>query len=312
MKTYEKIYLILSQAQDYVSGEKLAQTLQLSRTSVWKAIQQLESRGLTISSVRNLGYRLESGDLLLPDYLAEELPFKIVYTENSSSTQTDARRGIEIGQDGPCLYLAPSQTAAKGRFGREFYTPAQGGIYMSLHLKPQLPLSEAPHYTLLTAASIVKAIQELTGKKTQIKWVNDIYLEGKKIAGILTEAVTSVETGLLTDIIIGVGFNFDITDFPDNLSSKVSSLFTEKPSITRNQLIAAIWSTFLSIPEEDLLKLYRQYSLVLGQTVSFTQNQTDYSGLAADIDKAGRLLIQLDSGGEMWLSSGEISLTEWG
>lgn len=96
---------------------------------------------------------------------------------------------------------------------------------MSLHLKPNVPFEDVKPYTLMVASSIVKAISRLTGIETEIKWVNDIYYNGKKIAGILTEAISSVETGLITDVIIGVGINFHITDFPADISEKAGSLF---------------------------------------------------------------------------------------
>lgn len=311
MKTYQKVYQLLTEQDDYISGEKLSQKLGLSRTSIWKAIQQLESRGLRISSVQNLGYRLEEGDLLLADYLAEHLPFQIIYREKSSSTQMDARQGIEQGYSEQTLYLAPSQTSAHGRFGRPFFAPKQGGIYMSLHLQPKVTYDQLPPYTLLVAASLIKAIKDLTDKKPQIKWVNDIYLGKQKIAGILTEATSSVESGLITDVIIGIGFNFHITDFPDFLKDKATSLFTQSPTITRNDLIIALWTNFLTIPQEDLLRIYRQNSLVLGKTVRFTQNHQDYEGTALDIDNHGHLRVGLTDGKELWLNSGEVSLTDW-
>ncbi len=311
MKTYEKVYRILSQESTYISGEKLAQTLQISRTSIWKAIKQLEAHGLVIHSVKNLGYRIEKGDLLLPYQLADELPFFVSYNEKSLSTQTDARHGIELGHPANSLYLAPSQSAAKGRFARDFFAPSHGGIYMSLHLAPHAHFDQVPPYTLLVGASIIKAIHNLTGKTAQIKWVNDIYWQNKKIAGILTEAISSVETGLVTDVIIGVAINFHIEDFPDYLREKAGSLFTEQPSITRNQLITEIWSVFLNTPKEDLLSTYRNHSLVLGKEVSFTQERTRYQGKALEIDTQGRLLVHLKDGKQIWLNSGEISLTGW-
>lgn len=310
MKTYEKVYQLLFQSQDYLSGEDLAESLQVSRTSIWKAIQQLEKQGLVIDSLKHRGYRLLEGDLLLPDWLAEQVPFTISFQANSQSTQLDAKKGIESGHPGNCLYLAPSQTGAKGRFGREFFAPQQGGIYMSLHLRPLLPLGELPAYTVLLAASIVSAIKDLTGIETQIKWVNDIYLGQKKIAGILTEAITSIENGLVTDVIMGVGLNVYIKDFPDQLKDKATSLFDQKPKIDRNQLIAAIWQTFLTKTPDQLLTIYKSHSLVLGKTISFQQHGQEISGLALDIDDQGQLLVQVENQ-TLWLNSGEISLSSW-
>lgn len=144
-----------------------------------------------------------------------------------------------------------------------------------------------------------------------IKWVNDIYYKGKKVGGILTEAISSIETGLITDVIIGVGLNFAITDFPKELKDKAGSLFGPQPPISRNELIAEIWKEFFTTPEEELIYLYKQRSLVLGKEVRFEQNQTSYQGLAKDISDSGQLLVQLEDGQERWLNSGEISLKQW-
>ena len=182
---------------------------------------------------------------------------------------------------------------------------------MSLHLKPNLPFDQAPAYTLMVAAAIYKALKNLALLDIDIKWVNDIYYKGKKVGGILTEAISSIETGLITDVIIGIGLNFTITNFPTELKDKAGSLFDSQPPITRNELIAEIWKEFFNSPEEELIYLYKQRSLVLGKEVRFEQNQTSYQGLAKDISDSGQLLVQLTDGKERWINSGEISLKQW-
>ena len=175
MKTHEILFQTLSQADDYVNGEQLAQELGVSRTSIWKAIQRLEKDGVVIESLKKKGYKLVSGDILLPEVIAKNTQLTVSLNEQCSSTQLDAKLGIETHQEGKALYLAKSQSAGKGRFGRDYYSPDQGGIYMSLHLKPQLPPAELPPYTLMVAGAIYKAIKNLTLIDIDIKWVNDIY-----------------------------------------------------------------------------------------------------------------------------------------
>lgn len=311
MKTSEKIYEILRQRADFISGEEIAAALAISRTSVWKGVQQLEKDGLVIDSVRHKGYRLVAGDLLIPDSLAEALGMPVYFNPTSTSTQLDAKAGIESVHLTPALYLASQQGAAKGRFGRDFFTSPTGGIYMSLHLKPDLPVDQLPSYTILLAAAVAKAIFNLTGKKAQIKWVNDIYLGDKKIAGILTEAVTAVETMMVTDIIMGIGLNFHITEFPDELIDKAGSLFTEEPSITRSQLIAEIWRVFFSSEEADLLALYKASSLVLGREITFFQKGESVQARALEVMDKGELVVELADGQKKTLSSGEVSLSSW-
>lgn len=311
MKTTEIIYDILSQHSSGISGEAIAKQLNISRTSVWKAIKSLESQGLVIESSKQNGYRLLEGDLLIPEIIEKALQIQVSYNEKSISTQKDAKENIMTNPNPPQLYLAPKQEMAKGRMNRPFFTSENGGIYMSLHLKPNVHYSDLEPFTMMAASSITKAISRLTGIDTQIKWVNDIYLGQKKIAGIITEAITSVETGLITDVIIGIGLNFFIKDFPDDLNSKAGSLFSVQPTVTRNQLIIEIWKLFTEIPVKDHIKVYKDKSLVLNRQVTFMENDTLISGKAIAITDEGHLVIRLESGQEKILRSGEISLSSW-
>ncbi|MHB9782826.1 bifunctional biotin--[acetyl-CoA-carboxylase] ligase/biotin operon repressor BirA [Streptococcus sp. 10F2] len=310
MKTYEKIFQELLTATDFMSGEALAEQLQLSRAAIWKAIKQLEKQGIVIESLKHRGYRLLAGDILLPEVIANRTGLAVYHHVTSASTQVDAKQGIEAGNPSPALYLASSQTAARGRFSRPFFTAEQGGIYMSLHLEPQVPFDQLPSYTLLIAASIVKAIQNLAGIDTNIKWVNDIYLGNKKIAGILTEAISDVETGTVAHIIIGVGINFFISDFPEELEGKASSLFASQPPIIRNDLITEIWRIFFTSNHEDLFELYKKHSLVLGHEISYQSQGQSWTATAVDILETGELVVETSTGLQK-LSSGEISLTKW-
>ncbi|HEL2058409.1 TPA: bifunctional biotin--[acetyl-CoA-carboxylase] ligase/biotin operon repressor BirA [Streptococcus suis] len=311
MKTYQKIYLLLEERQDYISGEDLAQELGISRTSVWKAIRQLEMQGLTIEAARNRGYRLVDGDLLLPEAISEELGLPVYFKADSDSTQLDAKNGIENNHPSPALYLAPHQNKAKGRFGRPFYASKSGGIYMSLRLSPNVPFLAFKPYTILAAAALIKAIIQLTGLDVQIKWVNDIYLGKKKVAGILTEAISSMESQTVTDVIIGVGINVFIDDFPKELRRTAGNLFDQEPTITRNQLIIAFWKAFFETDEKELIALYKEKSLVVGRQVTFVENQVEYKGTAIAVTDSGNLVLQLEGGRSKILSSGEISLLSW-
>ncbi|PZO96185.1 MAG: bifunctional biotin--[acetyl-CoA-carboxylase] synthetase/biotin operon repressor [Streptococcus pyogenes] len=311
MKTSEKIYQRLQQADTYISGERLAKDLHLSRTAIWKGIKALEQQGIEIQTSKRQGYKIISGDLLLPDEIARHLGIPVIYNATSVSTQIDAKTAMTKGSTGPSLYLAPHQISAKGRLDRHFYTSKTGGIYMSLHIRPNQSYQELDPYTMIAASSIVKAIARLTGIETEIKWVNDIYLNGKKVAGILTEAIASVETGLITDVIIGIGLNFYITDMPKELSAIATSLFTETPSITRNQLIIEIWNLFLTIPLDDHIKVYKEKSLVLNRQVNYMQQGQEIQAKAIDITNQGYLIVQKKDGSLETLHSGEISLSSW-
>ncbi|MFR4697449.1 MAG: bifunctional biotin--[acetyl-CoA-carboxylase] ligase/biotin operon repressor BirA [Streptococcus salivarius] len=311
MKTYEHVYDILSKSPDFVTGESLAKSLGVSRTAIWKAIQTLQEQGIDITSVRKKGYYLEKGDILLPQDISKQLNIPVYFNPDSNSTQLDAKHGMEKNNPTPALYLASSQKAAKGRFDRHFFAIPQGGIYMSIHLKPNCYFADLPPYTMMVAL-LLSCYPASNWHNTEIKWVNDIYLNNKKMAGILTEAISSIESGRITDVIIGVGLNFSITDFPEELANKATSLFTsEKPSITRNQLISEIWRLFLTIPTSDLVKVYKEKSLVLDKQVTFEQAGKTYTGVAKEIGDKGQLLVLTDDGREKWLTAGEVSLTSW-
>ncbi|CBZ00095.1 biotin-[acetyl-CoA-carboxylase] ligase [Streptococcus oralis Uo5] len=311
MKSHQLVYQILARENDYVSGEKIGEELNLSRTSIWKAIQRLQQEGLEIDSIKNRGYKLIQGDLILPDLIQEKTNLTIRYKPETKSTQTDAKEGIEAGNKGNTLYLSTCQTAGRGRFQRPYYSPSQGGIYMSLHIQPNLPYEKLPSYTLLVAAAVYKAIKNLTMIEVDIKWVNDIYFKNKKIAGILTEAMTSVETGLVTDVIIGLGINFSIADFPDDLKEKAGSLFMPPASISRNELISEIWNCFYNTDSDELLYIYKERSIVLGKEVTFQLEGKLTKGLAKEISESGQLQVELEDKHTIWLNSGEISLTNW-
>ena len=311
MKSYQEVYKILAHETDYLSGEKIAEILNLSRTSVWKAIQRLQQEGLEIDSIKNRGYKLLHGDLILPQEIEANIPILVQFKPITKSTQSDAKEAMEAGAKGDTLYLSTGQTMGRGRFQRPYYSPEQGGIYMSLHLKPNLSYLDLPAYTLLTAAAIYKAVKNLCLIDLDIKWVNDLYLNQKKVAGILTEAITSVETGLVTDVIIGVGINFSIAKFPKNLQGKAGSLFSQNSPITRNELIAEIWKCFYETDVDELLYLYKKRSIVLGKEISFKKDQQIISGKACDISDQGQLQIELTTGEKIWLNSGEVSLSKW-
>ncbi|MFC4651296.1 biotin--[acetyl-CoA-carboxylase] ligase [Lactococcus nasutitermitis] len=227
-------------------------------------------------------------------------------TEESVSTQMDAKADNHENT----LYMTENQLGTYGRFGRRYFATDTGGIYMSLLLKASSRLSELPEYTLLTAAAIVTAIEKLTNKQPQIKWVNDIYLDNKKFVGILAESSVSFDSSV--KIIIGVGINFSITDFPIDLREKATSLFTENPpTISRSELVAEILSEFHRLENDDFYNIYKAHSFILGKQVEFEQNGIHYEGQAVDLTENGELIVHLLTGEEKILSSGEISLKKW-
>lgn len=318
MSTKEKVLQLLKNSDEVLSGEKMAQTLAVSRTSIWKAIRNLEKSGYQIAHEAN-GYRLlVEADLLsaevIHEQLTPEVPIeKIQILANSESTMLDARQATMTENPVTTLVVADTQNAARGRFGRPFAAQPSKGIYMSLLLNPQKAFAELPQYTVVMAVAVAQAIDKLAEKNTQIKWVNDIYLDGKKVCGILSEAMSDVETMQISHIIIGVGINVSIppTDFAPDLQEKATSIFPDgQATIARNQLIAEVMNQFyyyLDRPAETITK-YREKSFVLGKQVSYTRQGVEYVGKATGINDLGELIVAVD-GQEQILSSGEISLS---
>ncbi|MDR1567324.1 MAG: bifunctional biotin--[acetyl-CoA-carboxylase] ligase/biotin operon repressor BirA [Streptococcaceae bacterium] len=319
-QTTQKIYLsLLNHPDKPLSGEKLAEGLGISRAAVWKSIQDLKLAGYNIISIKGTGYLLAESDVLNAEnikhhFSADNLIETLFLVERSASTQQDAKEALLTSLPNYSLFLAKNQTLAHGRFKRDYFAAENQGIYMSLVIKPEQKFQEMPQYTILAATAIVKAIKKLTQIDTQIKWVNDIYLNGKKLAGILSEATTSMETGQINQVIIGIGLNFSIhqTDFPEAIRDKATSLFADTtPTITKNRLIAEIWNQFFALINTDFLKIYKETSFVLGKEVSFVKNNQMLSGRAIDITDMGELVVLLDSQERLLLSSGEISLTSF-
>ncbi|MDR1012871.1 MAG: biotin--[acetyl-CoA-carboxylase] ligase [Lactobacillales bacterium] len=316
MKTKELVLKeLVKNLNQNISGEKLAKFLNLSRTTIWKVIHELINEGYEINSKTNKGYCFHMPKRLSKEVIAfllsEKTPIKhIEFKEKTDSTQNDAKR-FSFSNKEEVLVISDYQSAGRGRFNRVYFSSLKKGFYMSLLLFHRFMSLEVSQYTLLAAVAVVYAIKNLTAKKPLIKWVNDIYLNGKKICGILSEAITDIESNQVTSIIIGIGFNFSIQqeEFPKELRQKATSLFIDsKPSISRNELIAEIWKQFYQLIDHDFIEIYRKHSFVLGKQIIFTENDVTYKGVAKQITALGQLKILLDNGKIKTLNAGEISL----
>lgn len=317
MSTKEEVLAILEQERDEkISGQKIAEELGISRTAVWKAINTLKTDGYLISSTTNAGYKLiNPSDSLntaaIKPLLNRKLTIKTYQTIDS--TNAEAKRRLNDNPDEDILILAESQEKGRGRLGRSFYSPSRNGIYMSLTLHNLDPQNDATLVTTAAAVAVCQAIEELTDLKPQIKWVNDIFIGGKKVCGILTEGILSMETQTIQSIILGIGLNvLEDKDLPAELQSIVGSLFKDKSPMSRNDLAASIINHFFNIYEtmetREYLDYYRERCFVLGRTVSFVKNRETYTGLATGIDDTGALEIQLTDNTITKISYGEISI----
>ena len=223
------------------------------------------------------------------------------------STNNEAKRMALDGIDTPVLIAADRQTAGRGRMGRSFYSPATTGAYFSILYPLRTPLHGTVSITGAVAVAVMRAIRTLTGKQTTIKWVNDLFLDGKKVCGILCEAVT---VGSVTHLIIGIGINLSTESFPDELDGRAGSLCVDRD--LRAALIAEVWRSILpslNDPYEHAwLDDYRTYSCVIGKTITWAVGEVLYHGIAVGINADGELLAEREDGQRVVLRTGEITL----
>lgn len=234
-----------------------------------------------------------------------ELPLELF--DCIDSTNSEAKRRITSG-DGRCrLLIAREQTAGRGRMGRSFFSPAETGLYMTLILGQAEAMRDPAVLTIATAAATAGAIEEHTGRRTAIKWVNDIYMSGRKVCGILCEAVTDSEGK--TTVLAGIGVNVATEDFPEEIREKAGALPT---AVDRTALAAEITDRLLTIwksqEESGFLDFYRSRSFVPGNRVVFYRNGREQEALALAVDDSGALLVRHDDGREEALRSGEVSV----
>ncbi len=296
--------------QAALSGQELAKRFCVSRNAVWKAVNALRAEGYAIESTPNKGYRLAPEcDRLSTGTLSAELHGLAVYCfDTLDSTNNEARRRLAGGEKGPFLIAAEEQTAGRGRLGRSFYSPKDAGLYMTLALAPGHTVQSALGITAYAAVCVAEAVEKYTGDHLLIKWVNDLYLNGKKVCGILTEAVTDFESGTLEALLVGIGINLRTSEIPAELQTTVGFLNSDAP--LKNQLIVAIAKGLMDYPPADnsYWTTYRARSLTLGARLRWVQGEQSLEGEALTIDDTGALIVQTDDGTRHTLRSGTIEM----
>ncbi len=307
---------LIQNSDTYISGQILAEKFGVSRNAVWKSIKQIKEEGCKIHSINNKGYRLIScNESLSVDRISTHMSelsrtLDLSVIPSIDSTNNEAKRMIANGYRGNALIVANEQTNGRGRRGRSFYSPKNTGIYMSFVFSTDAKFSKAVSLTTISAVAVVKAIESITNLKPMIKWVNDVYLGGKKICGILTEAVTDVETGLVQSIVIGIGINISTEHFPDDISQTASSININ--GLSRNKLTAAISNELMEICSDlnnkAYIRTYKEHSLLIGKSIDFYKNNVKYNATAVDIDNEGGLVVKLPNGKTEILNSGEITV----
>ena len=317
----EEILRLLRSADGYISGQELCNRFGVSRTAVWKAINQLKEAGYEIEAQQNKGYRLmaapdlmteaEIKSLMHTEWVAKE----VLYFDTIDSTNTKAQELAEKGYPSGTLVVADKQESGKGRRGRSWVSPSGTGIFMTLMIKPDINPNNASMLTLVAALAVAKAITSVTGEEALIKWPNDIVVNGKKVCGILTEM--NAQFDYINHIVVGIGINVHNESFPEEISQMASSLMIEAGGkrFHRAQIIAETMSYFeqyydIFLKTQDLSALVREYDELLvnrNKSVRVLDPKEPFDGKAMGITPKGELIVETWESRKL-VSSGEVSV----
>lgn len=255
-------------------------------------------------------------DILNEKIIRENISDKFSDTEiciynTIDSTNDEAKRYWKESRKAPCLFVSEEQSGGRGRRGRSFYSPKGTGIYMSLLLRPKTGLEDSVHITTATAVVVAQAIHRLTGQEVGIKWVNDIYLQGKKVCGILTEAIMEPDMTGAPAVIVGIGINLSTEQFPQELEEIATGLGVGNIGV-RNELIAEITNGLLEFSEDvtdcSYVERYRKLSIVLGKEIHYNEGNALVRARALDVDSEGGLMVECEDGTVKLLKTGEITV----
>ncbi|MDO5714164.1 MAG: biotin--[acetyl-CoA-carboxylase] ligase [Tissierellia bacterium] len=323
MTIKEKVLALLeSYRGEYISGQELADKLEVSRTAIWKATNELKEEGYEIQGIRNKGYQL-SGNLdrlndgAIRKNLVQELKDinLFIYDEVDSTNTQGKRLNLEGKLNQWDVVLAEKQSLGKGRSGKSFESPKYGGIYMTILYRKDKSGLDPMINTLTTVRGAVATaigIEEIGNVKPGIKWVNDLYLEGKKICGILTEGDLDIENGKITDIYLGIGINVHTKreEFSQEIKDIAGSI---QKDIFRNDLISRILNNLYEMEnwtEDRIIKEYKKRSILLGKEIIYEKNGKKIDGVAKDINEQGHLIVETN-GQEECLIAGEVNIKKF-
>jgi len=306
-----------------VSGEQMSNTLGISRAAVWKHMKVLEREGYEIESIPGTGYRLSA----IPDILDSKTIFYGLKTkrfgncheiyQTIDSTNTRAKKLALEGAEEGTVVIADTQIAGRGRMDRIWVSPAKKGLWLSIILRPFIAPEKAPHLTVLAAIAIVKALEEIVGLKADIKWPNDILINGKKLCGILAEI--QADPDKIHSVVMGIGINVNMQndDFPDELKDSATSILIEKGiAISRKNLLLILLENLEVVYDEYLknnslspfLAFYKSHSISIGKNVTVIERNSTFEGYAQNIDEDGALLVKTADGNIRKIFSADVSL----
>ena len=320
----DDVLKIIYSEEDYISGEAISRQLGVSRAAVNNAVKALRDEGYEITSSTNKGYRLNGmPDLLTKGSVCLILPDKVsslVHVFDSvDSTNNVLKDMARNGAPSGTVVISDHQSGGKGRRGRSFSSPKGVGIYLSYLFKPESGFDKISNLTSWTAIAVSDAIFNAYGIDSQVKWVNDLLMNRKKICGILTEVTVEGESGMIDNCIIGIGINVNESSFPEELSQIATSISIENGGKTFErwklaaELIRALGDLEYRWPDDDYyINRYRKSNITVGSKITafpqLAENSKGRTGTAIAINDDFTLKVRFDDGSVEDLRSGEVSV----
>ena len=283
MNVKDELLSMLLKEPEGISGSLLAERIGCSRMAISKSASALAEEGYAITVSRGGGYRLGRTDILSQPVLDHVFSMPVYFRTCCRSTMTEAKDLVNKGAEAPFAVVAARQEGGRGRLGRSFFSP-EGGVYISIVL-PGVSVPDPDLLTTSACLAVVRAIESLTGIGCAIKWVNDIYIDGRKAVGILTEGSSHWETGVLESAVVGIGINISTVEFPGELNQKAGSVFLA-PGL-RNKLAGRVLSHLFTLTQPvepaSLMEEYKRRCIVLGKMVRFQLQGQEHLAKAVDI-----------------------------
>lgn len=302
----------------YYSGQDIAEEINVSRAAVWKAVKQLQADGYRIDAVSNKGYCMsDDNDIISADSIKKYLTIHInnieVYKTVTSTNDLAKQYALDLKPE-VTVIVAREQTAGRGRKERSFYSPMSTGVYISVLLRPELTAEKTLYITTAAAVAVAKAIEKISGKEAKIKWVNDIFVDGKKVCGILTEGAIDFETGKMQYAVLGIGVNIKKpeNDFPSEIQNIAGSVFDTTDKEVSSIIVAEILNNFMNyyknLASKPFYEEYKKRMFLIGKQLTVYSGKDSYPAVAIDLDEELSLIVKDENGNIKKLNTGEVSI----
>lgn len=312
-----KVLEILANSDDFISGEDIAKSLNVTRASIWKNISKLKSMGYNILSSTNKGYKLikdnnKYNKLEVEKILKTKILGKEIYFFDEIDSTNNYAKIIANSVSEGAIILANNQTNGRGRFDRNWVCEKNSGVFLSLILKPCIDIFSISNITMMASVSLCNTISFFTGEKAMIKWPNDILVNNKKICGVLTEV--SAQMDKIDYIVLGIGINVNNKNFEGELLNKATSIYKQiNKNVNRQEVVSYFLNDFENnyITYKNTFDIniseYKKLCINIDRQVKVVYKGKEIIGKVVDVCKDGNLIIKTEND-TIKIVSGEVSL----